>query len=1185
MTKPYLSQFHPLKSFVNYFNATVLLILCSLIPLTTVAQQKLPYNLLWKISGKGLTRPSYLFGTMHVKDKRAFGFSDSVMLAIQSCPSFALEVHPDTLMKKMFITARERDSTRSLRKWLTDAEYQKLAKRFKEKNGYPMGNLDPLRVESMMEPEKKRPDDKKSFVDAYLFGIARTLNKNVYGLENASEQFDEYFGSKSEQLKRRIADLVDEDGEKDNNKLDNREKLIDAYSKANLEHILSLLGDDELNSDIMVARNKVMFNSILSHLATAPIFSAVGVAHLPGDNGLISLLRNAGYTVTPVTANFTGIAAKYTTDVSKLKWQTFTDNEQGYSLDLPFMPMKTDLLYGLSSIIYPDIANDVFFGAYAIREGSTTRPVTDDDIIQKTINNFKANERNHILSKKPIIVNGFKGTDITMKTDAELFRIRLIISNNFLYCLYAGNDLESVNSAYANRFFDSFKSFKVAEKPASNWITFKNDTGAFSVHLPTQPKLIEKELANPAGTKTGTIKIKIYMAIDSLNMRNYLVRYNDFPIQNYLADKEKGFTAAVNEFKSRGKIVEEPRKIFKDGYEGRELKIMLAGKYNCTIQIFARGNRSVMLLAQDLQEGSTEKSTDDFFDSFTFTPYLPAKLIPYTIDDGTFKCMVFPEIKTIKDTVDTYNSFLTSASTVFLLNPVSGGSFNFEHAYVSKYYRTKNVDSLYKHMIHKFVGYSDTLLKTDSVNTNGISGREFLSKKKDSDQKKRNRIYINNGDLLYFSEFTANEELFDQNANAFLNSLTKNHDTAPINLSSSKAQLIVNDLSATDTTTAKYARGALSYYDFEKDELPYLYKALNRTYPDDTLGTGTRGKLIKTLVKVNDEKTLDELQSLYKNPGTSDILKVAILNTLPDVDKKAGYDIYLNLLTSSKALKTDENYEIFSPMRDSLDFVAANFDKIYSLLQYPEYRTNLLSVARSMVYETQKGKYTPLIKSKFQALTQYAQSDLDDFIAKKDTSVKWFSGGYNYLGLMQEITNQPITDSFTTKLIKNDENELSDAVITRIANHLPINQKLLNTLLDSIAIRYDLMQSLSKAKQLDKVPLKYKKQDEFAKLCMYQSISADEDDSTPENLVLLGKILDKGSLYYAFKYQSNYNDEKTDYIGISGPYVLGSTKLDFSIYRCYDNSIVKETNWQLQAKGLIIKLKEQNKTQLANLAK
>ncbi|HKO80940.1 MAG TPA: TraB/GumN family protein, partial [Chitinophagaceae bacterium] len=40
---------------------------------TTVAN-----TLLWRISGNGLTRPSYLFGTIHLTDKRVFNFGDSL---------------------------------------------------------------------------------------------------------------------------------------------------------------------------------------------------------------------------------------------------------------------------------------------------------------------------------------------------------------------------------------------------------------------------------------------------------------------------------------------------------------------------------------------------------------------------------------------------------------------------------------------------------------------------------------------------------------------------------------------------------------------------------------------------------------------------------------------------------------------------------------------------------------------------------------------------------------------------------------------------------------------------------------------------------------------------------------------------------------------------------------------------
>src|SRR6478672_5891014 len=51
------------------------------------------YNsLLWKISGNGLNKPSYLYGTIHIKDKRAFHLGDSVMPAFNACQSFAGEI-------------------------------------------------------------------------------------------------------------------------------------------------------------------------------------------------------------------------------------------------------------------------------------------------------------------------------------------------------------------------------------------------------------------------------------------------------------------------------------------------------------------------------------------------------------------------------------------------------------------------------------------------------------------------------------------------------------------------------------------------------------------------------------------------------------------------------------------------------------------------------------------------------------------------------------------------------------------------------------------------------------------------------------------------------------------------------------------------------------------------------------
>lgn len=58
-------------------------------------------SLFWEISGNGLKKPSYLFGTMHVSSKVAFHLSDSFYLAIRSSEVVALETNPETWQEDM----------------------------------------------------------------------------------------------------------------------------------------------------------------------------------------------------------------------------------------------------------------------------------------------------------------------------------------------------------------------------------------------------------------------------------------------------------------------------------------------------------------------------------------------------------------------------------------------------------------------------------------------------------------------------------------------------------------------------------------------------------------------------------------------------------------------------------------------------------------------------------------------------------------------------------------------------------------------------------------------------------------------------------------------------------------------------------------------------------------------------
>src|SRR6188472_1363375 len=67
---------------------------------TNTNSKKYP-SLFWEITGNGLTKPSYLFGTMHVSSKMVFHLSDSFYYAMKNVDAVALELNPDLWQGQM----------------------------------------------------------------------------------------------------------------------------------------------------------------------------------------------------------------------------------------------------------------------------------------------------------------------------------------------------------------------------------------------------------------------------------------------------------------------------------------------------------------------------------------------------------------------------------------------------------------------------------------------------------------------------------------------------------------------------------------------------------------------------------------------------------------------------------------------------------------------------------------------------------------------------------------------------------------------------------------------------------------------------------------------------------------------------------------------------------------------------
>src|SRR5450432_1850742 len=167
---------------------------CLLLAVTTrtLPQQPLPHTLLWRISGKGLTRPSYLFGTIHLNDKRLFNFADSVYGAIEGADGFAMEVNPEDLAAYIANNAFGRIVNAVKLKDLLDEKYfnenrKALSKMFK-RAAEDITTNDVLKKKNGWMKDLFEKGEMTTFLDAYLYNIARRQGKWVGGVEDIADQ-------------------------------------------------------------------------------------------------------------------------------------------------------------------------------------------------------------------------------------------------------------------------------------------------------------------------------------------------------------------------------------------------------------------------------------------------------------------------------------------------------------------------------------------------------------------------------------------------------------------------------------------------------------------------------------------------------------------------------------------------------------------------------------------------------------------------------------------------------------------------------------------------------------------------------------------------------------------------------------------------------------------------------------
>lgn len=264
-------------------------------------------TLLWRISGNGLQQPSYLFGTMHLLCAEDIDLSDSLRSAISRSSNVYLELQMDNMMEMMGAMQHMgmRDDT-TLADLLSDAEYEKVKGYFEEHNTLlPFTLLEtfkPLLAASLIAEQQAKTCDNMIAMEQLIMEEAKANDKKIKGLETMDYQLSIFDKIPYKLQAAELYKMITQPEKSDGNKI---KKLTDAYRAQELNTLEELTKSEDMGiknfSDLLLYdRNKNWAAQLKEIMPEGSFVFAVGAGHLPGEKGVINLLRKAGYIVEPV---------------------------------------------------------------------------------------------------------------------------------------------------------------------------------------------------------------------------------------------------------------------------------------------------------------------------------------------------------------------------------------------------------------------------------------------------------------------------------------------------------------------------------------------------------------------------------------------------------------------------------------------------------------------------------------------------------------------------------------------------------------------------------------------------------------------------------------------------------------------------------------------------------------------
>ena len=1160
--------------FVKPFNILFsVLFLCSVsVSGQKKATAKYP-SLLWEITGNGLTKPSYLFGTMHVSSKMVFHLSDSFYLAIKSVDVVALELNPEVWQGEMVNMNRIKENYATFVKpprgdYINENSFRIL--KYDDELKAALSS-EPTIVNSLLYRSYKEKEDfeEDTFLDLYIYQTGKKLGKKATGVEDYFETEKIVMQAYTDMAKEKKRKSIDTDGE---SRYDILEKTQDAYRRGNLDLMDSLdrMMDrsDAFTEKFLYHRNEIQASSIDTIIKKKSLFVGVGAAHLPGPRGVIELLRKMGYWLRPIHMTDRDAAQKEVIDKMKVpvNFATQTADDGFFTVDMPGPLFKlSDENQQLDRRQYSDMSNGAYYIVTRVKTHAAFLGQNEKDVFNKVDSILYENIPGKILSKKTITKNGYPGFNISSRTRrGDLQRYNIFITPFEILLFKISGKENYVEGSEADRFFSSIQ----LKEETNTAVNFEPVQGGFTIKFPQQP------VAYLNTANADRINRWEYEAADKTTGDAFLVLKKSVYNFRFL-DKDDFELGLIEEsFRSPDnfdKQISRQRNNCR-GYPCLDVKEKLKDGSTVFAKYIIKGPHYYVIAAKSKNKNANFSA---YFNSFGFTDFKYRPAVDYvdTFMHFTVNTPVVPDINneirqlvenTSNDVTNGYNagnyfSYWPKTKNGLFRSDATGEMVGVSIQEYPKYFYAKDSSGfLAGEMKNYFKQSSLVLFKTDSfVLRNNVKGFRFILRDTASSRTINRLVMLK--DNFSFGVVTLGDTLTETSSfiKAFFNSIEPEQKKLGRPINENRLDEFFTDLFSKDSVIQKRAQQSISNIYFGEKAVPDIAAAIARLNLTDKEYFDSKTKLIAELGYIKDTSrpvVVNLLKKIFEQTADTSLFQNEVFKALARHKTKAAYGLFKELILQDPPVFSDsyEYSNLFTNLEDSLLLAKQLFPELLQLSTLNDYKESVFSLLVKLVDSNliQAADYeTYFTKIYFDAKVELKKQQIKDEKIMQQELLKENNENnsavmdyerynksdledYSVLLLPFYDTKKNVQFYFERLLQSREPVVRLTAAVLLLRKNLPVADSILVNLAADDRYRSRLYVKLGKIKRLDKFPLKYKNQYDMARSFLISDKNYSQVDSVAFIKKLPAAYLDKKGVVYFFKYRVKKEDDWR--IGISG---------------------------------------------------